>query len=119
MYRNAHTRSIKIFGENQENTLAALNGIGLALLKQEHYTDCLEIFMHICKNVSKLGEDNDVVLDALLNLGLTYFRLGNYEKALNIYRKVYSKRSRILGENHPDTLKVLKRIELALMQQKN
>lgn len=47
------------------------------------------------------------------SLTIAYRRIGKYEKALELRKKVCEKRRKILGENHPDTLKSLSNLAIS------
>lgn len=68
MFRKAHVKSIEILGENHPGTLNALNGIGVVLLAQGNYTDCLNVFQQIYENRQQMGDENDVILNAMSNM---------------------------------------------------
>ncbi len=40
-------------------------------------------------------------------LNFQYNRLGDFKKSLEIFEKVYAKRKKLLGKNHPDTIETL------------
>ena len=59
-----------------------------------------------------LGEEHPDTLSSLHNVGADYSNLGRYEESLEVKQKVYEMRKRVLGEEHPETQKVLKIVTL-------
>ena len=59
-----------------------------------------------------LGEEHPDTLSSLHNVGIDYSNLGRYEESLEVDRKVYETQKRVLGEEHPETQKVLKIVTL-------
>lgn len=113
-----HEIRIKILGKSHPDTLRILNVIGLDFLQQKKYTECLQTFQEICKHGTQLGDNSDIVLNAQMNRGLTYDELGQHQESYEIYKTAHSKYIEILGENHPNILRVLYVIGRALFRQK-
>lgn len=112
--RRAHSQRVELHGERHPNTLKSLNGIGVILLGQKRYTDALKHFREIHKNKKELGDDNEIIIDAMENIGSACYSLGKYEESLNMYIEVHLKRARLLGEHHPDTERVFKKLTSTL-----
>jgi tetratricopeptide (TPR) repeat protein len=66
------------------------------------------------KEVIVLGKDDPRTLATMSNVATQLSKLDRCVEALNMYEKVFEKRSRIQGAEHPDTVKTL--CELAITQ---
>lgn len=116
--RRAHSQRVKLHGEKHPNTLKSLNGIGVTLLGQKNYTEALDVFEEIYKNKNEIGEDNEIIINAMENIGYACYNLGKYEKSVNMYIEVHMKRARLLGEHHPDTVRVFKKLTTTLKKKR-
>lgn len=108
--RRAHSQRVKLHGERHPNTLKSLNGIGVTMLGQKNYTEALQLFHEIYKNKNEIGDDNEIIIEAMENIGGACYNLGKYEESLNMYIEVHMKRARLLGEHHPETVRVFKKL---------
>ncbi len=67
----------------------------------------------------KLGENDVETLKSLYLTGLAYHRCGKLEVALSLCQDCHEKRQHVLGENHPDTVKVAGFVQQLLMELEN
>lgn len=56
-------------------------------------------------------------LDVLYEMGNVHNRLNHIEESFNAYVKCFNERNKLLGENHPDTLKALNKVIETCMDQ--
>ena len=95
-------------GEENEDTLIALNKLAITHMKIGNYQKAAELletaYAFRCKI---LGEEHPSSLTSLGNLALTYGDLGNYTKALELQKRIYSIECKTLGESHQSTLTTL------------
>lgn len=108
-----------LFGENSTKTLFTLNFIGRVLHLQEKYTQALEVFRKVCENNVELSCDHETRFRAMENMAHANNKLGNYEEAIKIYRDVLDRKSKALGDDHPDTLTTLADFGVILLDQWN
>lgn len=106
-----------LFGESSTKTLFTLNAIGGVLLRQQKYSEALEKFRKICEDNVELDEVHETRLRAMENMAHANNKLGKYDEAIEIYKDVLDKKTRELGESHPDTLSTLTDFGVILLDQ--
>jgi len=59
------------------------------------------------KGTEDTRDEHPQTLRTMYNLAYLYYEKGDAAKALSVYRDVYTRRQRVLGEGHPDTVRSL------------
>ncbi len=96
---------LKTCGEEDRNTLWALNELSAAYSNHGDYNRSLETAEMVCALYCRvLGEEHPDTLLSLNNLAAAYSLLGYQQKAAELKERVYELRRRVLGNEHPDTL---------------
>lgn len=54
-----------------------------------------------------LSDKDADTLESRSNLANSYFNLGLYKKAMQLFQQILEARRRLLGDEHPDTLKAM------------
>jgi serine/threonine protein kinase/Tfp pilus assembly protein PilF len=87
-------------------TVRTLNGLGLLLLAQGHYSEAEEQFKKGIElgNHELPGKDNPLTLRNVNSLAVLYTKQKKYEDAERLFDEVLEARKRKLGDDHPDTL---------------
>ncbi|KAF2467662.1 uncharacterized protein BDR25DRAFT_291611 [Lindgomyces ingoldianus] len=98
-------------GNNDNNTLDALELLGRVLECQGLYAKAEKLLQHTFKaRKMVLGEEHPGTLTSMANLASTYRNQGRWkeaeelEEAEELFVQVMETRKRVLGEEHPDTL---------------
>ena len=105
--------SLDTYGEEDFNTIGALNNLAGAYSDNKEYHLALEMFDKLYKLCVKVfGEKNPQSLVALHNLASTYGDLEKYEIAHKLLKKTVDLRVAVLGEDHPYTLLSLSNLGL-------
>ena len=105
---------IKQYGEENEETLGALNRLSTAYIYQGEYFKALKLSKKAYKlHCRILGEEHPETLTSLNNFAFSSGELGNCQKALELKEKIYELRCKVLGEEHPDTLSSLNNLAIA------
>ena len=103
----------RTLGEEQHDTITALNNIACTHTIMGSYEKALELnektYTLYCK---VMGEEHSDTLISLNNFALICKKLGDYKKALELNEKAYALRSKVWGEEHPDTLNSLNNLAL-------
>ena len=108
------------YGEDDIETLKALNSMGMTYGYLGNYEKSLELYKEMHEKSCKiLGEEHPDTLTSLNNLAWAYGDVGNYEKSLELLEKVCEKSDKVKGEEHPDTLVSLNNLAWAYMNLEN
>lgn len=98
--------------------MSLLEGLIFSSSNVKEYDDffkyCEEYFKEIYENNHKITAET---LDVLYEMGDVYNCLNRKEESFNAYVKCFNARSKLLGENHPDTLKALNEVIKKCMDQ--
>lgn len=80
-----------------------------------------EFFKYCEQYFKEIHQDNCEIssrtLDVLYEMGGVYYCLNHKEESFNAYVKCFNGRSKLLGENHPDTLNALNQVIATCMDQ--
>ena len=81
------TRSLGTLGPDDPDTLATLNGLGLAYRDAGRFSDAIHLFEQVRDSVHKhVGPDHPNYLTALNNLGLAFQGAGRLPEAIQVLR---------------------------------
>ena len=83
---------------------AAMNLLGNGLYNAEHYKDAFSVQEAELSMLRRLGASEGRILVVQSNLANTYNKLGRHEEALQMRRDAYSRRLKLNGEEHVDSL---------------
>ena len=81
-----------------------MTALGNGLYAADHSEDALSVDETRLSMMRRLGAPEANILAAQGNLAVTYQRLGRREEALSMREDVYSRRLKLFGEEHEDTL---------------
>lgn len=96
------------YGEEDENTLDALDTLAYVCLKSGDFKTAGKLYDQIDRIKRKtLDEDDPEILKISNGILYAYTEMGDYKKALEIGEKVYLQISKKLGEDHLDSLMIL------------
>ncbi|MAQ01744.1 MAG: hypothetical protein CL586_06405 [Alteromonadaceae bacterium] len=108
--------SNKIFGEDHQDSLGALDNLATYYLDNNQFNLAEDIFRQVLKRRTALfGADYRHTLYSLENLGDLYFRQHDYEQAANYYQRCLDKWLEKSGLNNPYTLYCLKGVAVTHM----
>ena len=103
-----------LYGEQNEYTLLALNGLSVIVSKAGDYNKELETaqkaYTLMCRS---LGEEHAYTLTALGNLAVAHSHLGDFKQALFLEKKVYEQKCNVLGEDDPSAILALNNLAVA------
>lgn len=98
--------------------MSLLEGLIFSSSNVKEYDDffkyCEQYFKEIYENNHKITAKT---LDVLYEMGDVYNCLNRKEESFNAYVKCFNARNKLLGENHPDTLKALNEVIKKCMDQ--
>ena len=103
----------RTFGEEDGESLIALNNLAIIYQKIGDYQQCMTLMERCCAMRLKDAEENvEETLIEMGNLAVAYSKTGKYQMALRIDEKCYRMRKEMLGEKHHDTLTSLNNLAL-------
>lgn len=95
----------QILGSNHNDTLKALNHLGILYDQRGRFAEAVELYRRVLDVRRRtLGPDHDDTLATANNLGLTLMDLKNYAEAETILLDTYQCRSRLYPLDHEDRL---------------
>ena len=83
----------------------AMTVLGNGLSAAKHHEDALSVKEADLSMERRLGSSEESVLVTQSNLAATYKQLGRIEESLRLLGDVYSRRLKLFGEEHKDTLR--------------
>ena len=105
MLRKARRTREKLFGTEDEATLASISLLGLVFLGKGLYSEAEELFVQVMEtSKTKLGADHPDTLSSMDHLASTHRNQGRWEEAEKLFVQVMENRKTKLGADHPDTL---------------
>lgn len=69
--------------------------------------------LHLCTATGQLGADHTRTLGSRGNLAASYQAAGRVDEAIRLYEQTLADRERLLGTEHPNTVKTRKLLTLA------
>ncbi|RDW70116.1 hypothetical protein BP5796_08513 [Coleophoma crateriformis] len=104
-HRHAFELRKKEFGEQNRDTLASMNEIGVTLRYQGRYDEAEPIYRQTLQLREKvLGKEHPGTLGSMNNLAGLLGDQGRYDEAEPIYRQTLQLTEKVLGKEHPGTL---------------
>lgn len=105
-------------GEEHQDTLKSINGMGALLNAQEKFAEAEPYFRKAFEGRRRvLGDEHSDTLNSINNLGALLMAQGKPDQAEPYYREALEVRRRVLGEDHPDTLNTISNLGLLLRAQ--
>lgn len=106
--RERYEQCVKDHGSEHEESLAALNNLGLAQMAEGGVGQARQSFQDVVDGSrTALPQEHSLTADAMNNLGVALYREGKVEEARNTLQQAHAKREAALGEDHPDTIQTL------------
>ena len=93
-----------------------MNLLGNGLYSANHIKDALSVKEVELAMMRRLGGSEEHMLVAQTNLSNTYAAIGRREEALRMQRDVYFGRSKLFGEEHPETVRAANNYALSLLK---
>ncbi|KKY18135.1 putative tpr domain protein [Phaeomoniella chlamydospora] len=96
---------IKNLGQEHQDTLGFMDGLGVIHIQQGFYHGAEELFVQVVETRKRvLGQEHPDTLTSQANLASTFWNQGRWKEAEELFIQVMEIRKRVLGQEHPDTL---------------
>ena len=116
--RSAYEKYKAEFGDENKQTLTALNNVSNSLFELGQYDQASKMFGRVLElSEELLGDDDDLTLTAMSNLAICLDNLGFPDDAFELHRRVYDRRVELFGEDDPETINALSNVATALSDQ--
>ena len=107
-------------GDEDRDTLAAINQLGTLRWYQGRFRDAESLYLEVLGGRARLlGEDDPATLQARFDLASTYHAVSDLEKAAEMYSSVLEAQRRVLGETHDNVAATLNNLASVLLQQQD
>jgi tetratricopeptide (TPR) repeat protein/tRNA A-37 threonylcarbamoyl transferase component Bud32 len=104
-FRNAMSKAVAAYGEDDELALTAMNNLALLLDDQGKFAEAAELLEKVLARRSvTLGDENPKTMDTMNNLAMVYEGMERFDEAQRLHVRELETCKRVMGPEHPDTL---------------
>ena len=116
LYQQALAAARPVLGDDHLIVLDAEFGYAIVVWRQRKFDEALALFQHIYDARSLNPDIDDTQLDAAqLNIAMIHAGKGDYDRAEPVFRASHEQKIKVLGRDHPVTMRVANNLGVALL----
>ncbi|RDW65049.1 hypothetical protein BP6252_10700 [Coleophoma cylindrospora] len=117
MRQEVFTMRQRDLGEDDPNTISAMNNLAITLIVQGQRAEAAKMFKEVLEKRQILGEHHTDTISSMSNLANILRDQGQYTEAEKMEKEVLEKRRQILGEDHLNTISAMNNLAITLRVQ--